>query len=62
MAAHPASGAYVIDGDSHVLEPPSLWEEYLEPAFRPRAIRITRSISEKEPGHHEEPVRLSRGG
>jgi predicted TIM-barrel fold metal-dependent hydrolase len=49
MAAQPASGAYVIDGDSHVLEPPSLWEEYLEPEFRARAIRITRSISEKEP-------------
>ena len=34
----------IIDGDSHVLEPPDLWDEYLEPEFRPRAIRITRSI------------------
>ena len=34
----------IIDGDSHVLEPPDLWDEYLEQEFRPRAIRITRSI------------------
>lgn len=37
-------GYYIIDGDSHVLEPPDLWDEYLEQEFRPRAIRITRSI------------------
>ena len=29
------SGA--IDADGHVLEPPDLWERYLEPAFRARA-------------------------
>ena len=34
----------IIDGDSHVLEPPWLWDEYLEAEFRPRAIRITRSV------------------
>lgn len=34
----------IIDGDSHVLEPPDLWDRYLEPEFRSRAIRITRSI------------------
>src|SRR5438094_78903 len=34
---------FIVDGDSHVLEPPHLWEEYLEAEFRPRAIRITRS-------------------
>lgn len=38
------SGAYVIDGDSHVLEPPDLWDEYLEQEYRGRAIRITRSV------------------
>jgi predicted TIM-barrel fold metal-dependent hydrolase len=37
-------GYYIIDGDSHVLEPPDLWDEYLEQEFRPRAIRITRSV------------------
>src|SRR5258708_12628374 len=30
----------VIDCDSHVMEPPDLWEKYLEPKFRDRAIRI----------------------
>lgn len=37
-------GYYVVDGDSHVLEPPDLWDEYLEQEYRGRAIRITRSI------------------
>jgi predicted TIM-barrel fold metal-dependent hydrolase len=41
-------GYYIIDGDSHVLEPPDLWDEYLEPEFRPRAIRITRSITGRD--------------
>lgn len=30
----------VVDCDSHVMEPPDLWREYLEPEFRDRAIRI----------------------
>lgn len=29
-----------IDCDGHILEPPDLWEKYLEPSFRDRAIRI----------------------
>lgn len=29
-----------IDADGHVLEPAWLWERYLEPAYRERAIRI----------------------
>lgn len=33
---------FVVDADSHVLEPPDLWEEYLEDRFKPRAIRIAR--------------------
>lgn len=33
-----ASGA--VDADGHVLEPPDLWERYLEPGFRSRALRI----------------------
>ena len=41
-------GYYIIDGDSHVLEPPDLWDQYLEAEFRPRAIRITRSISGRD--------------
>jgi predicted TIM-barrel fold metal-dependent hydrolase len=29
-----------IDADGHVLEPPDLWERYLDPVDRPRAMRI----------------------
>jgi uncharacterized protein len=32
--------ARVIDCDGHILEPPDLWEKYLEPEYRDRAIRI----------------------
>lgn len=31
---------YVVDCDSHVMEPPDLWQKYIEPRFRDRAIRI----------------------
>src|SRR5262249_51080046 len=34
------ANSIVIDCDSHVMEPPDLWEKYLEPKFRERAIRI----------------------
>jgi hypothetical protein len=30
----------IIDADGHILEPPDLWEKYLEAEYRPRAIRI----------------------
>ena len=30
----------IVDADGHVLEPPDLWEEYLEPEYKGRAIRI----------------------
>ena len=29
-----------VDADGHVLEPPDLWENYLEERYRPRALRI----------------------
>ncbi len=29
-----------IDADGHILEPPDLWEKYLEAKYRDRAIRI----------------------
>ena len=32
----------VIDCDSHVMEPADLWQTYLEPEFRDRAIRVER--------------------
>ena len=30
----------VVDSDGHILEPPDLWEKYLEPKYRDRAIRL----------------------
>lgn len=33
----------VIDADGHVTEPSDLWERYLEPEYRPRAIRIAKN-------------------
>jgi uncharacterized protein len=30
----------VVDCDAHVMEPPDLWQRYLEPKYRDRAIRI----------------------
>jgi predicted TIM-barrel fold metal-dependent hydrolase len=29
-----------VDADGHILEPPDLWENYLEPRYRDRALRI----------------------
>ena len=37
-----AADSIVIDCDSHVMELPDLWEKYLEPKFRDRAIRIVK--------------------
>jgi predicted TIM-barrel fold metal-dependent hydrolase len=31
-----------VDADGHILEPPDLWETYLEPKYRGRALRIVR--------------------
>ncbi len=32
----------VVDCDSHVMEPADLWERYIEPRYRERAIRVVR--------------------
>ncbi len=37
-ARFPYSGA--IDADGHILEPPDLWEKYIDPKYRDRAIRV----------------------
>ena len=34
--------AQIIDADGHILEPPSVWQEYTEPAYRDGAIQIFR--------------------
>ncbi|MEZ5296080.1 MAG: amidohydrolase family protein [Ilumatobacteraceae bacterium] len=31
-----------VDADAHILEPPTLWEEYIDPPYRDRALRIVR--------------------
>ncbi|MBI1817053.1 MAG: amidohydrolase [Deltaproteobacteria bacterium] len=31
-----------VDADGHILEPPDLWETYLEPRYRERALRFRR--------------------
>lgn len=40
------SGA--VDADGHVLEPPDLWERYIDPSFRARAVRIIKDASGEE--------------
>ena len=34
---------FIVDMDSHVMEPPDLWQNYLEPRYRDRAIHIRRN-------------------
>ena len=41
MPTHPPfpySGA--IDADGHILEPPDIWQTYIDPPYRERAIRL----------------------
>jgi predicted TIM-barrel fold metal-dependent hydrolase len=38
----------VIDADGHILEPLSLWTDYMDPAFRDRAPRLVRDAEGKE--------------
>ncbi len=55
------SGA--VDADGHILEPPDLWETYLEPKYRDRALRIVldeRGLEELEIGGQRS--RMSRKG
>jgi len=36
-------GAFLVDADSHVLEPPDVWRRHVEPRFRERAVRVVRA-------------------
>ena len=52
-----------VDADGHILEPPDLWETYLEPKYRERALRLRldeNGLEELEIGG--ERSKLSRGG
>ena len=37
-----------IDADGHILEPPSVWEDYIDPGCRDRALRIATAGNGKE--------------
>ena len=37
---HRISVPGAVDADGHILEPPDLWETYIDPKFRDRALRI----------------------
>jgi len=39
-AAKRLEHAGAVDADGHILEPPDLWERYLEPKYRDQALRI----------------------
>ena len=36
----PGTGVLTVDADGHVMEPPSMWDEYLEPEYKGRGIQI----------------------
>ena len=38
--AHRIAFDGAVDADGHILEPPTLWEDYIDPEFRDRALRI----------------------
>jgi predicted TIM-barrel fold metal-dependent hydrolase len=38
----------VVDADGHVLEPPDVWERYIDPAYRERAIRVRRGADGRD--------------
>ena len=52
----------VIDADGHILEPLSLWNDYMDPAFRDRAPRLIRTEDGKEMLLIEEQVLGSKKG
>ena len=33
----------VVDADGHILEPPDLWEKYLEAKYQPRTIKVVKN-------------------
>src|SRR5476649_22139 len=52
----------VVDADGHILEPLSLWQDYMDPAFRDRAPRLIRDADGKERLVVEEQVLGSKKG
>ena len=58
--------AGAIDADGHILEPPTIWEDYIDPKYRDRALRFRldeQGLEELEIGGaavDDEPARASR--
>ena len=61
-----STDAMMIDCDGHILEPPDLWETYLEPRYReprdphPRRRRRLRVPRDRRPARHAAPPRAAR--
>jgi predicted TIM-barrel fold metal-dependent hydrolase len=63
MVVQPLKYRGAVDADGHILEPPDLWERYLEPQYRDRALRIVlddRGLEQLEIGG--KPSVMSRRG
>ncbi len=44
-------GFKVMDSDMHIIEPPDLWQRYIEPEFKDQAPRgTTHSVADLVPG------------
>jgi uncharacterized protein len=39
---HRVEFEHAVDADGHILEPPELWHDYIDPKYRDRALRIVR--------------------
>jgi predicted TIM-barrel fold metal-dependent hydrolase len=53
----------VVDADGHILEPPDLWEKYLEPKYRDRAVRIRKDERGLEYLEvNSQPAKMTRNG
>jgi hypothetical protein len=53
---------HVIDADGHVLEPFTLWYDYMDPAYRERAPKLVKDRDGKERLLLEEQILGSRAG
>lgn len=63
QAGPPLRYSGAVDADGHILEPPDLWERYLEPKYRSRALRFIvdeRGLEQLEIGG--KPSLMSRRG
>jgi uncharacterized protein len=62
-AAHHLKYAGAVDADGHILEPVDLWERYLEPKYRDRALRFVRDEDNLEALSYDgKPSMMARKG